>query len=187
MMGPSGFGFIHPAAIASNESVLADFVVNTVDAAEQLSMSSYVLWDVDGNGLTQRSSPAPVLAFLDVVSWSTYRPSEPQLLPKFTEILAGGGESTLAMYHTDCMRDRKGGYLNVTGWLELRRLELTLYLGCGNVPFVSCRWRTVTLSLPIKHDSIIASTIQSDPIAINSAIRCQSCCKAFPPSYAWQA
>ncbi len=54
MMGPSGYGFIHPAAIASNESVLTDFVANTVNAAEQLSMTSYVLWDVDGNGLTQQ-------------------------------------------------------------------------------------------------------------------------------------
>ena len=53
-MGPSGYGFLHPAAIASNESLLAGFVNGTVEAAEQLSMTSYVHWDIDDNGLTQR-------------------------------------------------------------------------------------------------------------------------------------
>lgn len=48
-MGPSGYGFIHPAAIASNESVLDDFVDRTAEAADQLSMTSYVHWDIDGN------------------------------------------------------------------------------------------------------------------------------------------
>lgn len=60
-MGPSGYGFLHPAAIASNESLLTEFVNSTVDAAEQLSMTSYVHWDIDDNGLTQRCLPQLLL------------------------------------------------------------------------------------------------------------------------------
>ena len=54
-MGPSGYGFLHPAAIQSDSPILTDFIANTVTAAEMLSMSAYVHWDIDSDGLnTQR-------------------------------------------------------------------------------------------------------------------------------------
>ena len=52
-MGPSGFGFIHPSALEVDSAILMKFVVDTVEAAQQLDMKSYVHWDVDGNDLTQ--------------------------------------------------------------------------------------------------------------------------------------
>ena len=53
-MGPTGFGFLHPAAVAPDDPILTDFVASTVAAAKQLSMTSYVHWDIDENGLTQK-------------------------------------------------------------------------------------------------------------------------------------
>ena len=52
-MRPSGSGFLHPAALEPDSSLLMQFVVDTVEAAEQLQMTSYVHWDIDGNDLTQ--------------------------------------------------------------------------------------------------------------------------------------
>lgn len=54
LMGPTGYGFLHPAAIASDDPLLDEFVAKTVEAAHQLSMTSYVHWDIDSNGLTQK-------------------------------------------------------------------------------------------------------------------------------------
>lgn len=56
LMGPSGFGFLHPAAIRSESPRLSDFVRETVTAAQNLSMTAYVHWDIDANGL-QRHGP----------------------------------------------------------------------------------------------------------------------------------
>lgn len=52
-MGPSGFGFLHPAALQPDSPLLKQFVYDTVEAAEKLAMTSYVHWDIDGNDLTQ--------------------------------------------------------------------------------------------------------------------------------------
>ena len=52
LMGPSGYGFLHPSAIDSNSSLLMNFVQETVAAAKKLDMSSFVHWDVDGNDLS---------------------------------------------------------------------------------------------------------------------------------------
>ena len=52
-MGPSGFGFLHPSALEPDSPILMKFVLDTVNAAQQLDMSSYVHWDIDGNDLTQ--------------------------------------------------------------------------------------------------------------------------------------
>lgn len=65
LMGPSGYGFLHPAAIASNDSLLDKFVNETVADAEQLGMTGYVHWDIDDNGLTQR------WAHLSIACWSS--------------------------------------------------------------------------------------------------------------------
>ena len=54
LMGPSGYGFLHPALIPIDSPLLTEFVTNTVEAAQQLSMTSYVHWDVDDNGLSHR-------------------------------------------------------------------------------------------------------------------------------------
>ena len=54
LMGPSGYGFLHPALMPTDSPLLTEFVTNTVEAAQQLSMTSYVHWDVDDNGLSHR-------------------------------------------------------------------------------------------------------------------------------------
>ena len=70
-MGPSGYGFLHPAAVASNDPLLAEFVAETVQAAKQLSMTSYVHWDIDDNGLTQRCILFPATRACDGYKYQT--------------------------------------------------------------------------------------------------------------------
>lgn len=50
MLGPSGYGFLHPGMIAHDDPLLRDFINRTGGAAELLATSAYVHWDQYDNG-----------------------------------------------------------------------------------------------------------------------------------------
>ena len=45
LLGPSGYGFLHPSIIAPSDPLLSTFINGTRAAAELLSTSAYVHWD----------------------------------------------------------------------------------------------------------------------------------------------
>lgn len=45
LLGPSGYGYLHPSIIDPTDPVLEDFVLRTTAAADLLSASAYVHWD----------------------------------------------------------------------------------------------------------------------------------------------
>ena len=51
LLGPSGFGFLHPGAIPHSDARRAVFVNYTIAAAELLGTDAYVHWDDYGNML----------------------------------------------------------------------------------------------------------------------------------------
>ncbi len=57
-MGPSGFGFLHPSAIASGDPLREAMIKLTAAAADQLDMTAYVHWDEYNNaeGTDHRSA-----------------------------------------------------------------------------------------------------------------------------------
>ncbi|KAK9813020.1 hypothetical protein WJX72_007634 [[Myrmecia] bisecta] len=53
LMGPSGYGFLHPSQMAPGDIQTALLVNNTVQAATEMAMEGFVHWDDYGNGLQQ--------------------------------------------------------------------------------------------------------------------------------------
>ena len=71
LLGPSGYGFLHPSIIPDSDPLLPQYVNATLEALRNLSMSAYVHWDEYDNQLpglvngstfgqqqVRRSSPA---------------------------------------------------------------------------------------------------------------------------------
>ncbi|KAL0034064.1 hypothetical protein WJX79_006605 [Trebouxia sp. C0005] len=54
LLGPSGYGFLHPTAIAPHDSLRQVMINMTSAAAAQLDMSSYVHWDEYDNSNTHQ-------------------------------------------------------------------------------------------------------------------------------------
>ncbi len=54
LLGPSGYGFLHPTAIAPHDSLRQIMINMTSAAAAQLSMTSYVHWDEYDNSDTHQ-------------------------------------------------------------------------------------------------------------------------------------
>lgn len=56
LMGPSGFGFTHPSAIAQEEPIRQTLVNLTAHAASSLDMAAYVHWDEYNNDVSEFES-----------------------------------------------------------------------------------------------------------------------------------
>ena len=55
LLGPSGYGFLHPGQIPTKDHLLPKFVDLTVDALHMLSASAYVHWDDYDNRLARQA------------------------------------------------------------------------------------------------------------------------------------
>ena len=54
LLGPSGYGFLHPTAIAPRDPLRLIMINMTIAAAAQLNMTSYVHWDEYNNSNTHQ-------------------------------------------------------------------------------------------------------------------------------------